>query len=584
MVKKKYQSKRQTLKMKYKIQKNVKEHDRKLKKKAKKDIKNGWVKKKKNPGIPNSWPFKEKLIRQMERAKVREDAKEVADKEARRQARINKKIDEKAAAAEALAASAAAALEESESEDEFAQEEAEFKETISRVRDVVEASDVVLCVLDARDPAGSRMPPLERLLARSGKRLAFYLTNLDLVATDHAAAWLARLSAEAPTAAYVPPTLAGGRRSPSAEGLLTLAAAFSATKAAEAAAEAAPPQKKKKTTTKKKSAVAAPSTPPPVPTVGIVGFTHACPAEVMAALRGRFVHTCAPDEPLEQMGKETTDAQVRLLNVVGELHDWMGHADAVNTALTGAIEDPVAVVAGLLSRADRMSLMEAFTIPMFEGELEFLELMAEKRYVNQGKVLRRDKQVDLSEVALSFLKHFSTRGNVKFNVQAAKPAAAAAAGSAAGGSGGDGEAAAAAWALWGAEQEEALRALAEAQLPLLKGECAKGDQDDWIPMAPHTAEEGDDEDGDEEEDVLDFDLMLAAADVDSEEEEEDEEDEEDGEGMQQQQQQEEGEEDEDEEDEEEEVEQPVAKKAKKAPKGKKGKKGGEAYSFGEFFG
>jgi nuclear GTP-binding protein len=577
MVKKKYQSKRQTLKMKYKIQKNVKEHDKKLKKKAKKDIKNGWVKKKKNPGIPNSWPFKEKLIRQMERAKVREEAKEVADKEARRQARINKKIDEKAAAAEALEASAAAAMEESESEDEFAQEEAEFKETISRVRDVVEASDVVLCVLDARDPAGSRMPPLERLLARSGKRLAFYLSNLDLVAADHAAAWLARLSAEAPTAAYVPPTLAGGRRSPSAEGLLTLAAAYSATKAAEAAAEAAPPpQKKKKATKKKASAVAAPSTPPPVPTVGIVGFTHACPAEVMAALRGRFVHTCAPDEPLEQMGKETTDAQVRLLNVVGELHDWMGHADAVNTALTGAIEDPVAVVAGLLSRADRMSLMEAFTIPMFEGELEFLELMAEKRYVNQGKVLRRDKQVDLSEVALSFLKHFSTRGNVKFNVQAAKPATAGAAG----GSGDDGEAAAAAaWALWGAEHEEALRALAEAQLPLVKGECAKGDQDDWIPMAPHTAEEGDDEDGDEEEDVLDFDLMLAAADVDSEEEEE--EDEEDGDGMQQQEQE---QEEEEEEDEEEEVEQPVAKKAKKAPKGKKGKKGGEAYSFGEFFG
>ena len=35
----------------------------------------------------------------------------------------------------------------------------------------------------------------------------------------------------------------------------------------------------------------------------------------------------------------------------------------------------------------------------------------------------------------------------------------------------------------------AQRALAEAQTPLLKSECAKGDLDDWIPVAAHAADD-----------------------------------------------------------------------------------------------
>ena len=58
MVKKKAKSHRQTLKQKYKVQKRVKEHDRKLKKAQKRGgLPPG--KKKRDPGIPNSWPIKQ---------------------------------------------------------------------------------------------------------------------------------------------------------------------------------------------------------------------------------------------------------------------------------------------------------------------------------------------------------------------------------------------------------------------------------------------------------------------------------------------------------------------------------------------
>ena len=102
MVKKKAKSHRQTLKQKYKVQKRVKEHDRKLKKAQKRGgLPPG--KKKRDPGIPNSWPIKQELLEQVERAKAkkeqdREDAKQ-AKKERRKLAKQGLSMEQLAASA-----------------------------------------------------------------------------------------------------------------------------------------------------------------------------------------------------------------------------------------------------------------------------------------------------------------------------------------------------------------------------------------------------------------------------------------------------------------------------------------------------
>ncbi len=73
MVKKKSKSKRVTLKQKYKIEKRVKEHHRRLNKETNRAKSKGLLtgkKKAKDPGIPNEWPFKEDLLKEIERAKV----------------------------------------------------------------------------------------------------------------------------------------------------------------------------------------------------------------------------------------------------------------------------------------------------------------------------------------------------------------------------------------------------------------------------------------------------------------------------------------------------------------------------------
>ena len=81
MVAKKRKSKRQTLQKKYKIQKRVKEHKKRLKKgsltvstKANKDTDNR---------IPNAWPYKAELLNEIQAAKAKMEENKLRQKEKR---------------------------------------------------------------------------------------------------------------------------------------------------------------------------------------------------------------------------------------------------------------------------------------------------------------------------------------------------------------------------------------------------------------------------------------------------------------------------------------------------------------------
>lgn len=79
MVAKKRKSKRQTLQTKYKIQKRSKEHRKRVKKGV---IVNAGKKKTVDNHIPNAWPFKQELLREIQ------SAKETMEIEAARQKEI----------------------------------------------------------------------------------------------------------------------------------------------------------------------------------------------------------------------------------------------------------------------------------------------------------------------------------------------------------------------------------------------------------------------------------------------------------------------------------------------------------------
>ncbi|KAG0173648.1 hypothetical protein DFQ28_008010 [Apophysomyces sp. BC1034] len=89
MVPKKPKSKRVKAAHRYKIQKFVKDHNKKQKKLAKKNPQH--KKAHKDPGIPNSWPFKEELLNEIERQKQEVEEQKQKQKEARRLERAKKK-------------------------------------------------------------------------------------------------------------------------------------------------------------------------------------------------------------------------------------------------------------------------------------------------------------------------------------------------------------------------------------------------------------------------------------------------------------------------------------------------------------
>ncbi|KAI1089197.1 nucleolar GTP-binding protein [Rostrohypoxylon terebratum] len=69
---------------------------------------------------------------------------------------------------------------------------------------VLDASDVVIHVLDARDPLGTRCRSVEKYLKEEAphKHLIFVLNKTDLVPTSVAAAWVRTLSKDYPTLAF----------------------------------------------------------------------------------------------------------------------------------------------------------------------------------------------------------------------------------------------------------------------------------------------------------------------------------------------------------------------------------------------
>jgi len=182
-------SKRQKTSLKYNIQKRVREHRRRLKKEAKKS---GVFKKnvKKDPGIPNSWPFKAELLAELEAKKERKDA----EMEKRREkAKADAKRDFRREAKEK-----AENLEERDKARKAKRADDVERSQVEALRRIVHRAEILLQVLDARDPLGCRSPAFEAWAQQNNKRVVFVLTKGDLISPQVAAEWIKLFGQEAP--------------------------------------------------------------------------------------------------------------------------------------------------------------------------------------------------------------------------------------------------------------------------------------------------------------------------------------------------------------------------------------------------
>lgn len=232
---KRHTSKRVPLARKYNLQTKVKAHNTKLKKQANKLKSSGVLANRKHKAsaasiqIPNAWPHKRELLAEL-RQKKEQALQEKMEARQRRKAGIPEpvtSVDTPVASYEQIMAQSVerarqfevstngtAALQEkirtsTDGESlEIQQTRKKFYEDLVKVTN---SADVVLVVLDARDPEACRSEKLETEIRANGKRLVFVLNKIDLVPAEAVEAWLAFYRKIAPAIAFKACTTGAGK-------------------------------------------------------------------------------------------------------------------------------------------------------------------------------------------------------------------------------------------------------------------------------------------------------------------------------------------------------------------------------------
>lgn len=232
-------SKRTSTRMREGIKKKAAAHRRKERKQAKTDV--TWKSKnKRDPGIPALFPYKAKILEEIEAKKQRDLEEKEAIKQRKLEARQRAleqgqdigieemEEDDEEGGLAALVESAQQAAKEYNGEsgdnnaapvgedldvvdyninfydDNSTEGESELEKSRKAYdkifKTVVDASDVILYVLDARDPEGTRSRKVEEAVLQSqGKRLILILNKVDLVPPYVLEQWLNVLKSSFPT-------------------------------------------------------------------------------------------------------------------------------------------------------------------------------------------------------------------------------------------------------------------------------------------------------------------------------------------------------------------------------------------------
>ncbi|XP_039269910.2 guanine nucleotide-binding protein-like 3 homolog [Styela clava] len=402
-------SKRMTCRLKFKIQKRVKEHHRKARKESKK---NGKGAKKKDPGIPNDCPFKEEILREAEIRKQRLAEQKERQKEERRKM-FNKQRDLKIEGNDLESFQKGILKRQKDFEkisSKFGGKDSnETKNLVhensrrayyKEFKKVIESADVILEVVDARDPIGCRCAEVEKAVLDSGlnKRIILVLNKIDLVPKENVEAWLKYLRAEFPTVAFKASTqsqrqnlsqnrvpvrelnkdlLLKSSKCLGADNLLKLLGNYCRNADIKTSI-----------------------------TVGVVGFPNVGKSSIINSLkRAKACNVGATPGVTKSVQPVNIDKNIKILDCPGIVMASGNEATAVlrNCVRVESIEDPVTPVDAILKRCNKQQMIMHYNISNYENTNEFLSQLARR----QGK-LKKGGIPNVNKAARSVLNDWNS--------------------------------------------------------------------------------------------------------------------------------------------------------------------------------
>ncbi|KAK4152535.1 NUC091 domain-containing protein [Chaetomidium leptoderma] len=245
---------------------------------------------------------------------------------------------------------------------------------------VIDSSDVILHVIDARDPLGTRCRHVEKYLSAEAphKHLVFVLNKIDLVPSSTAAAWIRVLQRDHPTCA-----MRSSMRNPFGRGsLIDLLRQFSIL------------HKDRKQIS-----------------VGLIGYPNVGKSSIINALRGKAVTKVAPIPGETKVWQYVTlMKRIYLIDCPGIVppnhHDTPQDLLLRGVVRVENVEHPEQYIPAVLKKVKTHHMERTYELKGWKDHIEFLELMARK----SGRLLKGGEP-DVDGVAKMVLNDFM-RGKI----------------------------------------------------------------------------------------------------------------------------------------------------------------------------
>jgi len=284
------------------------------------------------------------------------------------------------------------------------------KTYMKELKDVIENSDVILEVLDCRDPLACRSKELESqiLSHKDQKKIILVLNKIDLVPQENALKWQAYLKREFPTLLFRANTQSHGGylastslhntsivdRKELVDELLNTKKAVGTENLLQLLKNYCRVEDSKKNIT-----------------VGIVGFPNVGKSSIINSLKRSKVASVSNVPGHTKVKQEVVlDKNIKLIDCPGVVFSKNDPSSLMlkNVVRVEDLNDPIAIVENIVLKIDANTLIELYEIPRFNNTNEFLASVARKR----GKLIKTGIP-DFDKAARLVLKDWND-GKIKF--------------------------------------------------------------------------------------------------------------------------------------------------------------------------